>query len=731
MKRFTTALICLCACLLYWAGTGKAQHPQSIWCITDSLSLNLQDSIPQIGFSKSIYGFNEASWVENGNLLLYLRPGHLSIWPTAWFLNGNHQEIENSQIPGEQTWKYPFILPASNNRYLFLTRDVQDQGNPPDNMNYSIIDMNANGGSGKMTDKLVLFYPVQYLNSGMSACKHADGKRYWILAHEGNSNNFIKFIFDGDSIYFHSIQSIGRVYSYTNRFVGELNFSYNGSKIVCSHGNGILQIFDFNRCSGELLNFQDLSRNIFSITGRFYSAVFSRDNKYIYSTSVDTLYQYQVNQNNYLKNIIWEDTFNIQKNTIISIKYDFDNNKLLITNSSGFGSTAISALPLDNYFMGVIHQPDSFGVLCKYEKRGLYLNGKQSPAWLSPSINYNLGALGTAYAWPLYGPKEPPPICAGDSVRLGEWFSEPGISYQWAPAAGLSCTTCFAPKAAPAQTTVYTLYTTSTNACGLTADTATVTVTILQPPSQVVINLGSDRTICAGDSLTIGVVPVQNVAYSWNTDATTPGIGIRPEQTTTYILQAVDTSASCGEPVPAIDSIKVTVLPADPLFLALPADTAVCPGESLTLTPQVSGSGSYLWSTGDTGPTLTVSPDQTTTYSLTLSGNDCQTPVSASVTVTVLDAQSSPCVTARRRADAVSYLRVYPNPADREFTLELTRSGEYTLVSATGEVVRKSALQVGRTTESLLGIPAGTYFIRLVPHDAGFLPVVQKLVIKR
>jgi hypothetical protein len=149
------------------------------------------------------------------------------------------------------------------------------------------------------------------------------------------------------------------------------------------------------------------------------------------------------------------------------------------------------------------------------------------------------------------------------------------------------------------------------------------------------------------------------------------------------------------------------------------------------LTPQVSGSGSYLWSTGDTGPTLTVSPDQTTTYSLTLSGNDCQTPVSASVTVTVLDAQSSPCVTARRRADAVSYLRVYPNPADREFTLELTRSGEYTLVSATGEVVRKSALQVGRTTESLLGIPAGTYFIRLVPHDAGFLPVVQKLVIKR
>jgi hypothetical protein len=327
-------------------------------------------------------------------------------------------------------------------------------------------------------------------------------------------------------------------------------------------------------------------------------------------------------------------------------------------------------------------------------------------------VNYNLGALGQAYPWPQNDLKDgPPPLCAGDSVRLGEWFSEPGIGYQWAPAAGLSCTTCHAPKAAPAQTTTYTLYTTSTNACGLTADTATVTVTILQP-SQAVINLGSDRTICAGDSLTIGMAPVPNVAYSWNTDATTAIIGIRPEQTTTYILQAVDTSAGCGEPVPVLDTLTVTVLPRNVLEATLPPDTAVCPGASLTLTPVLTGTGSVLWSTGATTPSITVEPSQTTTYTVTFTGTACDTPGTATVTVTVLPLDASPCRTARPDATATQ-IRIYPNPTTGPLTVELPAGirTDIDLLNAIGQGLLRVVNRSGTVHLDLTPYPDGHYYL--------------------
>jgi hypothetical protein len=340
----------------------------------------------------------------------------------------------------------------------------------------------------------------------------------------------------------------------------------------------------------------------------------------------------------------------------------------------------------------------------------LYFNGRLAPAGFSARINYNLGALGQAYVWPQNDLTEgPAPVCAGDSVRLGEYFSEPGVSYLWQPAAGLSCTTCHAPKAAPNQTTTYTLYTTSTNACGLPADTATVTVTI-QPPTAVSINLGGARTICAGDSLTLGVVPVKDVVYAWNTDATTPSIGIRPAQTTTYILQAEDTSGACGA-VLVIDSVVVTVLPRSVLTATLPPDTALCPGETLTLTPTLTGTGTVLWSTGATTPTLVVEPIETTTYSLTFIGTACDTQDTARIVVAVLPADAPRCKV-ENIADALPpQVRVYPNPTTGPLTVELAPGlrTDVDLLNAIGQGILRLTNQQGTLRLDLTPYPDGAY----------------------
>ncbi|MFM7767698.1 MAG: hypothetical protein ACKO9S_07565, partial [Bacteroidota bacterium] len=60
-------------------------------------------------------------------------------------------------------------------------------------------------------------------------------------------------------------------------------------------------------------------------------------------------------------------------------------------------------------------------------------------------------------------------------------------------------------------------------------------------------------------------------------------------------------------------------------------DSTICSGQSATLT--ASGGGTYLWSNGSTASSITVSPTQTTTYSVTIT-NGCA--VTKSLTINIL-----------------------------------------------------------------------------------------------
>ncbi len=62
-------------------------------------------------------------------------------------------------------------------------------------------------------------------------------------------------------------------------------------------------------------------------------------------------------------------------------------------------------------------------------------------------------------------------------------------------------------------------------------------------------------------------------------------------------------------------------------------DTTICQGESITITAQ--GGQSYSWNTGQTGNTITVTPNQTTTYIVTVTaGNGCT--LSDEITINVI-----------------------------------------------------------------------------------------------
>jgi len=168
----------------------------------------------------------------------------------------------------------------------------------------------------------------------------------------------------------------------------------------------------------------------------------------------------------------------------------------------------------------------------------------------------------------------------------------------------------------PASTTTYSV-TVTQNGCETTDD---VQVTV--NPLAVVANAGADVAICEGSSTIL--TATGGTSYTWNTGATTASITVSPSATTSYSVTVTDGMTS------DTDAVEVTVNALPTANAGL--DVTIDEGNSITLT--ASGGGTYLWNTGATSSSITVSPTTNTTYSVTVSQNGCSS-VLDDVTVTV------------------------------------------------------------------------------------------------
>lgn len=190
-------------------------------------------------------------------------------------------------------------------------------------------------------------------------------------------------------------------------------------------------------------------------------------------------------------------------------------------------------------------------------------------------------------------------VCSGEATTLGT-AAVAGTTYRWSPAAGLSSPTASQPTltlsnmGASAQAYTYTL--TATTAQGCVA-TSTVQVTI-NPAA--VATAGPDRSVCSGETTTLGTVALPGTTYQWSpaaglssTTTAQPTFSLTNTGATplayTYTLTAT-TANSCV----ATSTVRLTVNPAA-VANAGPA-VALCDGQRITLgTPAVAGT-TYQWS---------------------------------------------------------------------------------------------------------------------------------------
>ena len=172
-----------------------------------------------------------------------------------------------------------------------------------------------------------------------------------------------------------------------------------------------------------------------------------------------------------------------------------------------------------------------------------------------------------------------------------------------------------------------------TNASGQHFTLMDTTIILLKVPMVHLSSTSGNNPICPGDPATLSVSfteypEIHPASYQWSTGDTTATIVVNPLETTTYTLTVTFDNGCTNK-----DTVQVKITE-----LELPEITgtdSVCKGYPATLTATHSTSNTFHWSNGQSGPTITVTPQVTTLYtvSATMEGN-CT--VIDTFTVTVL-----------------------------------------------------------------------------------------------
>ncbi|MGZ3866424.1 MAG: NHL domain-containing protein [Bacteroidia bacterium] len=213
-----------------------------------------------------------------------------------------------------------------------------------------------------------------------------------------------------------------------------------------------------------------------------------------------------------------------------------------------------------------------------------------------------------------------PKVCIGSSLT----FTVSGAStYTWSPSATLSNANSANPVASPTANTTYSVI--GTDAIGCPNFTPKVTTLTVNPLPGMAIGVLPSASVCAMSAITLSVSGTAT-SYTWATGATTTSISATPSVTSVYTVTGTDANG-CVKAM--TKTVTVYALPS----VAVNSPT-LCSGGSTVLT--ASGASTYTWSTSATTNTISVTPANTTQYTVTGTGlHSCKNTATATVTIDI------------------------------------------------------------------------------------------------
>ncbi|MBA2407295.1 MAG: T9SS type A sorting domain-containing protein [Chitinophagales bacterium] len=364
----------------------------SVWRNLDFFNTNASicDTTGQILF------YTNGQWIANrdDDTLMnseQFNPG----WATdTFYSSGGGLGFEQGAIglpdPGDSSSYYLFYI--TTEWYYHVDEGLYDD--QPFHLSYSKIKMSLDNGLGGIPNGMKNVYAIEdtLWQGRITACKHANGRDWWIISHKHKSDKFYIVLVSSEGVSPPLEQSIGdtltEYYNYNGFIVdtdnaGQACFSPDGTHYAFVDFLWNVYLFDFDRCTGTLSNFRKdsigcLDESLCVTLG----CSFSPNSRYLYVNTYQRIFQYDLEAMDFASS-------RVQVATVDSFGFPYIGyffiNQLAPDNKIYLGSwNGIEALH-------VIDQPDSPGVACDVVQHGLVL-----PTWSSsvPNFpNYDLGAL--------------------------------------------------------------------------------------------------------------------------------------------------------------------------------------------------------------------------------------------------------------------------------------------------------------------------------------------------
>lgn len=160
-------------------------------------------------------------------------------------------------------------------------------------LRHTLVDMSANGGGGKVVFKNRPILSAEAMEYP-AAVRHGNGRDWWLLTPNYREASFHTLLFNDGGVQDSFLQVVGYKpdpVEFRDRGGANL-FSPDGKRYVDFDSRNGLRLFDFDRCSGRLSNFQWIQLPEQLPVGS--QAVFSPNSRFLYVTARDTIYQYDL-----------------------------------------------------------------------------------------------------------------------------------------------------------------------------------------------------------------------------------------------------------------------------------------------------------------------------------------------------------------------------------------------------------------------------------------------------
>ncbi len=332
---------------------------------------------------------------KDGNLLLYSNGCSIA--------DAQHQIIEGGDtINYSNRWESHcgslgyrieqgmLALPASIEEetfYFFYVRYnyINNVGLRPDRLSAAKVGKNELGKWKIIFKDKPLIQDTLLVSQHLSTCRHANGRDWWVTTPLRYTNNYYKFLIQKDSIIGPFSQNIGLPLGGFDSSSGGCLFTPDGTKYIDYAITADLQIFDFDRCTGEFshpihIPIQDAADTLWAA-----GVAVSPNSRYLYVSS--SLYIYQFD--------LWADDIEDSKITVAT--YDG------FETSPGWQTIFYQAqlapdgkiyvtVPGGQEAIHVIEYPDRAGLACEVVQHKHIL-----PAYIGGGLphfpNFRLGAV--------------------------------------------------------------------------------------------------------------------------------------------------------------------------------------------------------------------------------------------------------------------------------------------------------------------------------------------------